>query len=108
MNFSIIIPVFNEEQNIAQLYSEITSVMNDYDKDYEIIFVDDGSNDKTYGNLLEIQQNDHHLKIIKLIKNFGQTSALQAGIDFQKGNLSLQWMVIYRMILKTYRPLSMN
>ena len=55
MNFSIIIPVFNEEQNISQLYSEITSVMNDYDKDYEIIFVDDGSNDKTYGNLLEIQ-----------------------------------------------------
>jgi len=85
MNFSIIIPVFNEEQNISQLYNEITSVMIDFDKDFEIIFVDDGSNDKTYGNLLEIQQNDHHLKIIKLIKNFGQTSALQAGIDISKG-----------------------
>ena len=85
MNFSIIIPVFNEEQNISQLYSEITSVMIDFDKDFEIIFVDDGSNDKTYVNLLEIQQNDHHLKIIKLIKNFGQTSALQAGIDISKG-----------------------
>ena len=78
---SVIIPVFNEEESVSLLHSEIVDSMNNLNISYEIIFVDDGSTDKT----LEILKTLSSVKIISFRKNFGQTAALDAGIKEAKG-----------------------
>ncbi len=86
MEISIVIPVFNEEDNIRPLYEELKKVLNNT-KSYEIIFVDDGSTDRTFEILKRIRKKDNNLKVIKLRKNFGQTAAISAGIDYSKGKI---------------------
>lgn len=81
MKYSIIIPVFNEEGNIAELYQRTKKTMDNLAEKYEIIFIDDGSADKTYQNLQALAL----IKIIKFRKNFGQTAAMNAGIKEAKG-----------------------
>lgn len=83
MELSIIIPVYNEENNVAILHSELINVLNSLKKKYEIIFVDDGSTDKTLENLCKLKK----VKIIKLRRNFGQTAALLAGINNANGKV---------------------
>ncbi len=80
---SIIVPVFNEEENIQKLIEGIfenIELINDYA--FEVIFVDDGSTDNTYDKLINTKNKYKNLKIIKLARNFGQTAALSAGIDY--------------------------
>lgn len=90
---SIVIPVYNEEGNIEPLYFEIKEVLLNLLKnkkifDYEVIFVNDGSKDKTQLILENIKKTEKkHLKIVRLRKNFGQTPALKAGFDYVKGDL---------------------
>ncbi len=84
---SVIIPVFNEEENISPLYERLTSVLTRVGKDYEVIFIDDGSSDGTLGLLRPICKKDSRIKFISFSRNFGQTSALSAGIDFSKGSI---------------------
>ena len=86
MDVSIVIPVYNEENNVEMLHSQIKGVMRKYD--HEIIFVDDGSTDKTFDKLNAI--DDNCLTIIKLRKNFGQTAALSAGFKEAKGKIIVQ------------------
>lgn len=81
--FSVIVPVFNEEKNLPSLHQEITSVMKKLKKPYEIIFVDDGSTDKSF----DVMKTLKPLKIIRLRKNFGQSSALDAGIKNSSGKI---------------------
>jgi len=83
---SIIIPFYNEEANIKPLYEGIKSVLTRLDRKHEIIFVDDGSNDSTFKNMLRIHEKDSSVKIIKFRKNFGQSAALKAGFDNAKGD----------------------
>ena len=83
MKYSIVIPVFNEEGNVGRLHSKIVDAMKDFSEDYEIIFVDDGSTDKTYKELLELK----NLKIIRFRKNFGQTAAMSAGFSAATGDV---------------------
>lgn len=85
-DISVILPLFNEEKNISILYSKLKDVLENLNKEYQIIFIDDGSVDKTMDNLLEIHEKDVCTKIIKLRRNFGQTAALSAGIDHADGN----------------------
>lgn len=85
MEYSIIIPVFNEEQNVRELYSKLKYILNKLKKSHEIIFIDDGSTDNTYKILEKI--NDKTVKIIKFRRNFGQTAAWDAGFKHAKGNL---------------------
>ena len=87
MVYSIIIPLHNEEDNVSILSDEIVSVMLKFNEPYEIIFIDDGCTDKTYSKLLSLKKNHSQLKILKLKKQFGQTAALQAGIDSSKGKI---------------------
>ncbi len=87
MDLSIIIPVYNEEQNVNDLYSRLKPVLKQLKKNHEIIFVEDGSTDNTYKALLKIHNKDKTVKIIKFRKNFGQTAALDAGFKHAKGNL---------------------
>jgi glycosyltransferase involved in cell wall biosynthesis len=84
---SVLIPVFNEEDNIPPLYEKLTSVLERIGNDYEVIFIDDGSSDETLNLLRPICKKDPRIKFISLSRNFGQTSALSAGIDFSKGKI---------------------
>jgi glycosyltransferase involved in cell wall biosynthesis len=87
MNLSVIIPVFNEEENVPILYSSLKKVLNKLRKSYEIIFIDDGSRDKTFDRLRNIQKKDRKVRIIKFRKNFGQTAALSAGFRYSGGEI---------------------
>jgi glycosyltransferase involved in cell wall biosynthesis len=87
MDLSIIIPIYNEEQNLVPLLDEITSVLMAYGHSYEIICVDDGSKDQSYKILREISRKIDPLVVIRFRRNFGQTAALQAGFDAAQGRV---------------------
>lgn len=87
MKISIVIPIYNEEENINLLYQKIKDVMDSKNYNYEIIFVDDGSQDNSLNILREIQKNDEKVIVISLRKNFGQTSAFAAGFDYATGDV---------------------
>jgi glycosyltransferase involved in cell wall biosynthesis len=84
---SIIIPVFNEEENINLLYSEIKAAMDKTAVDYEIVFIDDGSTDRTVELLSALREKDKKVVVINFRRNFGQTAAMSAGFDYAKGNV---------------------
>ncbi len=84
---SVIIPCFNEQESIPYFYDEITKVsnqMNEYD--FEYIFIDDGSKDKTIDKLIELSQKDTRVKYISFSRNFGKESAIFAGLENSKGD----------------------
>lgn len=88
MYLSIIVPVFNEEESIEHLKSAIDEALDDFNKSWEVIFVDDGSRDKTDQVLEKLASSDQeHTKIVMLRRNFGQTTAIAAGIDHSKGEV---------------------
>ena len=84
---SVVIPVFNEEKNIKLLYSKLKQILDSFGKDYEIIFIDDGSTDKTLTLLHQICQEDGKVKAVIFRRNFGQTAAISAGFDYAKGGI---------------------
>jgi glycosyltransferase involved in cell wall biosynthesis len=83
---SIVIPVFNEADNIQPLHSEITQALEGRFS-YEIIYVDDGSSDNSLSCLIDIAQNDPYTRVIRFRRNFGQTAALSAGFKYARGNI---------------------
>ena len=87
MELSIIIPIYNEEQNIERLYESLNSVLKRIEKSYEIILVDDGSTDKSFSIVKEISCKDALIKVLKLKRNFGQTAAMACGIEHAKGEV---------------------
>ncbi|MDL2122015.1 MAG: glycosyltransferase family 2 protein [Deltaproteobacteria bacterium] len=87
MNLSVVVPVFNEEKNINILYQELIDVLTKLDLTFEIIFIDDGSTDKSLAILSELQENDSRIVVISFRRNFGQTAALSAGFDYARGNI---------------------
>ena len=78
---SIIVPFYNEEKNVEILYGELNAVLKKLKGDYEIVFIDDGSRDGTSGILERLSKADKKVKTIQFRRNFGQTAAIQAGID---------------------------
>lgn len=87
MTLSIVIPLFNEEENIPILYKKLKENLDPLGKEYEILFVDDGSTDRTLSILEEIQLRDKKVIILSLRRNFGQTAAFAAGFDFARGDV---------------------
>ena len=87
LDLSLVIPVYNEAENLEILYREIRSSCEKLGKGYEVIFVDDGSTDDSASVLTKIRKEDPAVKIIKLRKNFGQTAALSAGFDHSRGEV---------------------
>lgn len=83
---SIIIPCYNEESNLTALYQDLTSFINEH-KEYlwQILLIDDGSRDKTFGMLQQIRQKDERFCYIRLSRNFGKENAMLAGFDYVKG-----------------------
>ncbi|HUA60877.1 MAG TPA: glycosyltransferase family 2 protein [Verrucomicrobiae bacterium] len=84
---SIVIPVHNEERSILPLYDRLTSVLEQMQRPYEILFVDDASTDRSFDLLANLVETDGHLKVIRLRRNFGQTAALSAGFHEAKGEV---------------------
>lgn len=87
LDLSVVIPVFNEESSLESLHQELEGVLSGLGLTYEIIAVDDGSTDKSFEKLKEIQQRQPHLHIIRFRRNFGQTAALSAGFRYARGRV---------------------
>lgn len=87
MDFSVIVPVYNEEENLEPLIRETESVLEPMGMDYEIIVVDDGSTDGSYKLLSRLYREDPRLKILCLKRNFGQTAAVAAGLAHARGKV---------------------
>ncbi len=84
---SVVVPFYNEEDNIEELYQRLKEVLDGLGRSYELIFVDDGSRDRTSEILQNIFKRDKRVKIVALRRNFGQTAALQAGFDEARGEI---------------------
>lgn len=87
MTLSIVIPVYNEEENVQLLYDRLKRVLESMGNEYEILFIDDGSTDRTLSLLEKIQAADAHVMVLSLRRNFGQTAAFAAGFDFARGDV---------------------
>src|SRR5882757_6082972 len=87
IHYSLVVPFFNEQENIPTLYMKLTEVMDSIGEPYEMVFVDDGSKDNTYKVLTEIYEHDRRVNVVRLRRNFGQTAALKAGFDFARGEI---------------------
>ncbi|MEJ2242059.1 MAG: glycosyltransferase family 2 protein [Candidatus Bathyarchaeota archaeon] len=85
---SVIIPVYNEEENILPLYKRLTAALENVGN-YEIIFVDDGSTDRTFKKLSECSNIDSRVKIAKFRRNFGQSAAISYGFDNAQGDIMI-------------------
>lgn len=85
IDISIVVPIYNEEENVALLHKAISDVMLKLPHRYEIIFVDDGSTDSTLEIMKELASKDENLKIIKFRGNFGQSAAMAAGFEAAQG-----------------------
>ena len=88
MNLSIVISVFNEESSLPILFDEITQTMASLPHVWEVIFVNDGSTDKSLDVLRQIEEKDPlHVRVVVFRRNFGQTAAITAGIDYSRGDI---------------------
>jgi len=87
VKLSIVIPIFNEEENVALIYEEVKGVLNGMDVEHEILFIDDGSTDNSLNILKEIKNIDPSVIGISFRKNFGQTAAMSAGFDYATGDV---------------------
>ena len=87
LDISIVIPVYNEKNIYNMCYKRVRSVLKTLHRNYEIIFVDDGSKDIYLEELIKISELDDNVKIISLTRNFGKESALTAGIDYTQGEI---------------------
>ena len=85
ISLSVVVPVHNEEGNVARLYQKINVACEQVESKYEVIFVDDGSQDNTYHILRDIQRGDPHVRVVKFRKNYGQTPAMAAGFQMARG-----------------------
>ena len=85
MDLSLVIPVYNEVENLSALLDEISAALDGGDLDYEAIFVDDGSSDGSFELLESLREDNDHIAIIRFRRNYGQTAAFAAGFDFARG-----------------------
>ena len=84
---SIVIPLYNEALNVAEMHRELTSVFSEYGRPYELILVDDGSTDDTFRKLTDLHEGDPHVCVLRLRRNFGQTAAFAAGFNRARGQV---------------------
>jgi glycosyltransferase involved in cell wall biosynthesis len=87
MNLSVVIPIKDERDNLRPLHDRLRQALEPTDLEYEVIFVDDGSSDGSFAVLEQLAADDRRVKAVRLRRNFGQTAALQAGIDWSGGDV---------------------
>ncbi len=84
---SVVVLVYNEVDSVRSLHDELSDVLKRLDTAYEIVYIDDGSRDGSAEALAEIAERDHHVRVVTFRRNFGQTAAVQAGIDHAQGEV---------------------
>lgn len=84
---SVIVPFFNEEENVTLLHERLSKELREQPFSYEIIYVDDGSKDGTFAELQRLVMHDPYVKVIRLQRNFGQTAAISAGVAHSTGEI---------------------
>jgi len=87
MMISVVVPLYNEEENIPELHRRVKSALESVGKGFEVIYVDDGSTDATASLLEKIQSSDGNVVVISFRRNFGQTAAFAAGFDYARGDV---------------------
>ena len=87
MDISVVVPVLNEEESFPLLYQGLTEVLAGSGYSYEIIVVDDGSTDRSFEIMRELQAHDGHLRVVRFRRNYGQTAAFAAGFDRARGDV---------------------
>ena len=87
VDLTIVIPLYNEEGNVQELYRELYAVLNDQQLSYELLFINDGSSDKTAELIEEISKSNPAVVCINFRRNFGQTAAMSAGFDYASGKI---------------------
>ncbi|MGH9870442.1 MAG: glycosyltransferase family 2 protein [Candidatus Polarisedimenticolia bacterium] len=84
---SVVVPVFNEQDNIAPLHREIVPVLESLSRPFEIVLVDDGSTDASPARLRELRASDPRVRVVTLVRNAGQTAAMSAGFEAARGEV---------------------
>ena len=87
MSVSIIVPVYNERENVLPLYRQLDNVLRPLGRNYEVLFVDDGSDDGTQEQLSQLASTDPRIRVVRFRRNYGQTAAMQAGFDTASGDV---------------------
>jgi len=87
LDLSVVLPVYNEQDNIVELHAEIAAALDTMDLKAEVIYVDDGSSDETLTRLKELHATDDRIVVVEFRRNFGQTAAMSAGFDFARGKV---------------------
>lgn len=87
IDFSVVVPLYNEEENVGALHQSLVSALDGIKENYEILLIDDGSHDHTLEKAREIALKDSRVRVISLRRNFGQTAAMAAGFDHAKGDV---------------------
>jgi glycosyltransferase involved in cell wall biosynthesis len=87
MNLTIVIPIYNEQDNLELLHQELTGALQGLEAAYEILFVDDGSRDASPRKLQTLAQTDPHVRVLRFRRNYGQTAAMQAGLEAARGEI---------------------
>lgn len=87
MDLSVVIPIYNEAENIESLHAEVTAALADLGLEYEIVYVDDGSRDASFAILEGIARADRRAVVVRFRRNFGQTAAMSAGFDHARGKI---------------------
>lgn len=84
---SVVIPVFNEEENLLALHEKLNAALGALNLEYEILYIDDGSRDRSFEFLSQIASGDSRVKVIRFRRNFGQTAAMAAGMEYSSGRV---------------------
>ncbi len=85
IKLSIVIPVYNDEEVLHELHLRLSNVLPGLAPDYEIVFVDDGSRDRSFAVLKELAAQDRHIRVARLARNFGQQNSIAAGLSLARG-----------------------
>jgi len=84
---TVVVPVFNEAENIGDLYGRLKQTLDGYGKSYELLFIDDGSTDDSYAKLRDLHERDESARVVRFLRNFGQQMAVAAGFEYARGDV---------------------
>ena len=87
MDISVVVPVLNEEESLPHLHQKVTEALAGSGYSYEIVIVDDGSTDRSFEIMCQLQREDPHLRVVRFRRNYGQTAAFTAGFDRARGDV---------------------
>ena len=104
MQISIVIPLLNEEESLAELYQWLTKVLTLNRFSYEIIFVDDGSTDGSWRVIMQLAEKDAQVRGIRFLRNYGNHKPYTQVLRLQKARWSLQWTLTYKIALMKFLP----